>query len=80
MADRGGEFSFFQRCPCKNWYLHFYQMYDHQIWQAGTSTGFNSNDANQADAGDFITSKSRDKLKHIISRLPECLWPPNLAG
>ena len=26
----------------KNWYLHFYKTYDHQIWQASTSTGFDS--------------------------------------
>ena len=38
----------------KNWYLHFYMTYDHQIWQAGTSTGVHSSDTNQAGAGDVI--------------------------
>ena len=47
----------------KNWYLHFYKTYDHQIWQACTSTGVYSNETNQAGAGDVITSRSHDKLK-----------------
>ena len=51
--------------------------YGHRIRQASTSTGFDSNKTNQAGAGDVITSRSRDKL-HIISRLAEWLWPPNL--
>ena len=54
MADRGGEFSR---------YLHLCKTYDHQIWQAGTCTGFDSNETNQAGAGDVITSRSCDKLK-----------------
>ena len=33
----------FPRYSCKNWYLYFYKTYDHQIWQAGTSRGFDSN-------------------------------------
>ena len=37
--------------------------YDHQIWQAGTPTGFDSNETNQAGAGDVITSRSHEKLK-----------------
>ena len=37
--------------------------YDHQIWQAGTLTGFDSNETNQAGAGDVITSRSHEKLK-----------------
>ena len=35
------------------------------MWQAGTSTGFDSNETNQAGAGDDITSRSRDKLKSL---------------
>ena len=49
------------------WYLHFYKTYDQQIKQTGTSTGFNSNETNQAGAGDVITSKSRDKLKTLLN-------------
>ena len=82
MTDRGGEFSFLQGILGKIWYKnlyrHFYKTCDHQIWQAGTSTGFDSNKTNQASAGDVITSGSRDKLKPFP--LPECLWPLNLTG
>ena len=46
--------------------LHFYKTYDHQIWQAGTSTGFDSNETNQAGAADVITSVSRDRLKTYL--------------
>ena len=115
----------FPRYPCKNWYLHFYKAYHHQIWQAGTSTRFDSNETNEAGAYDVITSiitwktknsisttrvpmatkvgrmvtylaeffpiKSHDPLiiwfckimrqtKIIISPMPQCLWPPNVAG
>ena len=45
--------------------LHFYKTYDYQISQEGTCTGFDSNGINQAGAGDFITSRSRDKLKTL---------------
>ena len=41
--------------------------YDHQIWQAGTSTGIHSSDTNQAGAGDVIMSKSRDKIKTYLN-------------
>ena len=72
MVDRGGEVQLFPRYPCKNWYknwyLHFYKTYDHQICQAGTSIGFDSNETNQAGAGDVITSRSRDKLKHLLNQ------------
>ena len=96
---------------------------DHQIWQTGTSAGFDWNETNQAGAY-VITSRSRDNWQHyvstirvpmatklcrmvmyldelllikshdpfitwsckitwqtkiIISPLPQCLWPPNLA-
>ena len=37
--------------------------FDYQIWQAGASPGFDSNETNQAGAGDVITSRSRGKLK-----------------
>ena len=33
------------------------------MWQAGTSTGVDSNKINQAGAGGAIPSRSRDKLK-----------------
>ena len=37
------------------------------FWQAGTSTaGFDSNETNQADASDVITSRPRDKLKTYL--------------
>ena len=39
--------------------------YDYQIWHGDTFGGVNSNVANQADAGDVITSRSRDKLKPL---------------
>ena len=59
----------FSRYPCKiwhkNWYLHFYKTYDHQIWQTGASAGLDSNETNQAGAGDAITARSRDKLKAL---------------
>ena len=56
----------FPRYPCKNWYIHFYKTYDHQIWQTGTSIRFDSNQTNLAGAGDIITLKSRDKLKTYL--------------
>ena len=41
------------------------------MWRGGTSTGFDSNETNQAGAGDVITLRSRDKLKtYLDSRLP----------
>ena len=39
--------------------------FGHQIWQAGTSTRFDSIETNQAGAGDVITSRSRDKVKAL---------------
>ena len=41
-----------------NSYPDFYKTYDRQIWQAGTSTRFDSNKTNETGAGDLITSKS----------------------
>ena len=40
--------------------------YDHQTWKAAISTGFDSNETNQAGAGHVITSRSRDKLKTYL--------------
>ena len=59
MADRSGEF--FQgihvRIDIRIDISISYKTYDHQICQAGTSTGFNSNETNQAGARDVITSR-----------------------
>ena len=43
----------------------FWSQYDHQIWQAGTSTGFESDETNQAGAGDVITLRLHDKLQAL---------------
>ena len=63
-------FQLFPRYPCKisykNWSLHIYKIYDHQDLQAGTSTGFESNETNQTGAGDVIKARSRDKLKTCL--------------
>ena len=56
----------FSRYPCKNLYLHFYKTYDHEIRQAGITTGFDSNKTNKAGAGNVITSRLRDKLKTYL--------------
>ena len=40
--------------------------YDDQIWQAGTYTGFDPNETNQAGAGYVITLRSRDKRKSCL--------------
>ena len=64
--DRGGEFNFFQGAVVRiNRWLISYDTYDHRICQPCTSTGFDSNQTNQAGAGDLITSRSSDKLKVI---------------
>ena len=80
MADRGGEFSLFQgthaRTDEKNWYFHFYRAYDHQIWQAGTSIGFDLNETNQAGA-DYV--KITWQIKFFLSLLTYFPWPPNSA-
>ena len=49
----------------KNWYFHVYKTYDHQTWQAGTSTGVDSNESNHVDTGDIITLSLLDKLKTL---------------
>ena len=51
----------------KNWYLHFYNTYDHHIWKAGTSAHF-SHLTNQAYGSDVITSISGGRLKAIYSQ------------
>ena len=51
----------FPRYSCKNWYLHLQKTNGHQIRQAGTSRGVDSNETNQRGAGDTITLRSRDK-------------------
>ena len=40
--------------------------FSNPIWQAGTSKTFDSNHINEASVGDFITSKSHDKLKTLF--------------
>ena len=66
MADGGDEFSSFQGIHVRIDYQFFYKRihisnsyktYYHQIWQAGTSTGFNWNETNQAGALDVILSR-----------------------
>ena len=55
MADQRSQFSIFQGI-----YIRFdirIDIYDHQILQAATSTGFDSNEAIQTIAGDVITSR-----------------------
>ena len=63
----------------KNWYLHSYETFDHQIWQSGTSTRLDSNETNQAGADDNVfMSKSRDKLKTLQPNL--AWWLLTLMG
>ena len=83
MADRGDKFSFSKvsiKNWYENWYLHYSKTYDHQIWEAGISTGFVSNATNQASAGDFITSRTRDKIKsfYVHEKINRCLT--NIKG
>ena len=56
---------------CKNWYknsrLYLHKTYDYLSFQASTSRGVDSNETNQAGAGNVITSRSSDKLYHYIS-------------
>ena len=68
-GGRGGEFNFFlgiyARIDIKfDIFISIGPM--SQIWQSGTSTGFDPNDNNQAGAGDVITSRLRDKLKTYL--------------
>ena len=66
MVDWDGEFSILQGIHVSfDIRIDISRTYDHQIWQAGTSTGFDSNETNQAGARDFITSTVHDKLKTL---------------
>ena len=68
MADRGGEFCFFQDIRVRfdiRIDISISKTYDRQIWQAGASAGRDSSETNQAGAGDAITARSRDKLKAL---------------
>ena len=55
MADRSGEFSLFHsihvRIDIRIDISISIKNYNYQIWQAGTSWGVDSNEANQAGAG-----------------------------
>ena len=57
--------------PCKDWYenlyRHFYKTYDHQTWEAGTSTGVDSNETNQAVLVTSLRQNRVANLKHYIS-------------
>ena len=59
----------FPRCSRRNWYenwyLHFHKTYNHQIRQADTSRGVESNETNHAGADGIITSRPRDKIKTL---------------
>ena len=46
----------------KNWFLHFHETYDLQIWQAGTSREVHSNETNETGADDVIILISLDKF------------------
>ena len=69
LADQGSEFSFFQSIHVRIDTIIDISISirpnDNQIWQAGTSIGFVSNEINQAGACDVITSRSCDKLKAL---------------
>ena len=62
MPDRGGEFSFFQ---CIHVRIDMRIDIPIHIKPMTISGGFDSNETTQADAGDVITSRSRDKLKTL---------------
>ena len=40
--------------------------YNQQIWQTGTARGVDSNETNQAGAGEVTLSRSCDKLKTYL--------------
>ena len=67
MATRGREFGIFRdshvKIDIRIDIFIFNKTYAHKILQASTSIKTDSNETNQTDAGDAITSKSRDKLK-----------------
>ena len=71
MANQGCEFNFFKGTHVRidiriNISISLRPLIT-KIWQAGTTTGFDSNETNEAGSDDVITSKSRDKIKHYIS-------------
>ena len=82
-ASRVGDFVVFPRYPStnwdKSWYFHFYMTYDHQTWQDGNLPWW-------APAYKHTwtlimwSCKITWQTKIIISSLPQCLWPPNLAS
>ena len=52
----GNEFSFFRDINVTNdWFLHFYQTYDHQTWKVCTPIEVNIFETNQIVTGDVIT-------------------------
>ena len=62
MPDGGGEFSFFQGIHVR---IDIRIDIPIPIKPVTISGGFDSNETTQADAGDVITSRSRDKLKTL---------------
>ena len=78
VSQYGGSRWWIQLFPrFEKWYPHFYKTYNHQIWKVGTSTEVDSNETNQASAGEIMWQTIETKK---ISPLPECIWPPNLVG
>ena len=70
MADRGGELNFSQDNYARidlRIDVSTSKTYGHQIVQAGRSTRFDSNETNQAGAGDVATLRSCDNLNPHIS-------------
>ena len=64
MADRGGDFSFFQGMHVKiDKRIDISISIRPMTRQEDTSGGVNSNNTNQAVAGDVITLRSHDKLQ-----------------
>ena len=50
------------------WKSVFHKIYDHQIWQAGTSRGIDSLETFEASNGDVVTLRSRDfEKKNVIA-------------
>ena len=69
MADRGGEFSFFQgiheRTDTKIDISIFHKIYGYQIWQTGTCKGVDLSDTNQAGTiTSSLTSSRQDQVKN----------------
>ena len=65
--------------PIKALYLNYHISCDHQTWQGGClQRGVPS--TNLQDPLIIWPSEIKRQTKTIISPLPQCLWPPNLAG